>query len=113
MGLRGGSIFGATFWEQFGLIKTLIMTSAAQTKRKKCESKKLKLFKPGTLDQCILKWITAAWRVYFWCHILETIWLDYDIECDKRGANEKKEMRPQKIKTREAQMNTTKKCELF
>ena len=46
----------------------------------------------------------AVWRAHFWCHILWTIWLDYD----KRGANEKKEMRPQKIETKEAQMNATK-----
>ena len=46
----------------------------------------------------------AVWRAHFWCHILWTIWLDYD----KRGANKKKEMRPQKIETREAQMNATK-----
>ena len=39
MGLCGGPIFGATFCEQFGLI----MTSAAQTKRKKSDPKKLKL----------------------------------------------------------------------
>ena len=31
-----------------------------------------------------------------------------DIDYDKRGANEKKEMQPQKIETREAQMNATK-----
>ena len=43
------------------------------------------------------KW--AAWRAHFWCHILWTIWLDYDIDYDQRGANEKKEMRPQKIET--------------
>ena len=43
----------------------------------------------------------AAWRAHFWCHIL---WTDYD----KRGANEKKELRPQKIETREAQMNAIK-----
>ena len=46
----------------------------------------------------------AVWRAHFWCHILSTIWLDYD----KRSANEKKELRPQKIETREAQMNATK-----
>ena len=46
----------------------------------------------------------AAWRAHFWCHILWTSWLDYD----KRGANKKKEMRPHKIETREAQMNATK-----
>ena len=40
MGLCGGPIFGATFCAQFGLI----MTSAARTKRKKCDPKKLKLF---------------------------------------------------------------------
>ena len=41
-GLCGGPIFGATFCEQFGLI----MTSAARTKRKKCDPKKLKLRRP-------------------------------------------------------------------
>ena len=46
----------------------------------------------------------AVWRAHFWCHILRTIWLDYD----KRGTNEKKAIRPQKIETREAQMNATK-----
>ena len=37
----------------------------------------------------------AVWRAHFWCHILWTIWLDYN----KRGAHEKKEMLPQKIET--------------
>ena len=39
-GVCGGPIFGASFCEQFGLI----MTSAAQTKRKKSDTEKLKLY---------------------------------------------------------------------
>jgi len=45
MGFCGGPICGATFCEQVGLL----LTSAARTKRKKCDPKKLKLLKPGTL----------------------------------------------------------------
>ena len=41
-GAVGRAHFGATFCEQFGLV----MTSAARTKRKKCDPKKLKLGRP-------------------------------------------------------------------